>query len=71
MTIEYMRVPALHTQQDSQSIEAAVQAVPGVWQVVANLADQTVRIEHDGSTQVSTLIAAIKQAGYAEVFVLV
>jgi copper chaperone CopZ len=71
MTIEYLRVPALHTQQDSQTIQAAVQAVPGVWQVVVNLADQSVRVEHDGSAQVSTLIAAIRQAGYAEVFVLV
>lgn len=71
MTIEYMRVPALHTQQDSQAIQAEVQAVPGVWQVAVNLADQSVRVEHDGSTQVSALVAAIRQAGYAEVFVLV
>jgi copper chaperone CopZ len=44
--------------------------VTGVRQVQINMADKSVRVEHDGSATISDLIEAIKEAGYFEVSVL-
>ncbi len=71
MAIEQFRVPAVSCQHCIRAITTEVQAIKGVQTVVVNLNDKSVRIEHDGSVGVDTLMQAINEAGYDEVAVLV
>jgi copper chaperone CopZ len=71
MTIEQLRVGDMACQHCVNAIMQAVQAVPGVHKVEINLGEKAVRIERSEDVQVSTLISAIKAAGYEDVAVLV
>ena len=70
MTIDQFRVPEMSCQHCVNAISKEVSALPGVKQVQINLADKSVRVEHDGKLQSSELIKAINEAGYDEVAVL-
>ncbi len=70
MTIEQFRVTEMSCQHCVNSITKEVSALPGVKQVQINLADKSVRVEHDGKLQSSVLIKAINEAGFDDVAVL-
>ena len=70
MAIEQLLVPAVSGDQSVRDISKTVNEVPGVRLVVVNLADKSVRIEHDGRAELDTLIQAINDAGYEQVAVL-
>jgi len=70
MSIEQFRVPEISCQHCVKAISEEVKAVAGVQAVLVNLNDKSVRVEHDGSVQISTLVDAIKEAGYDDVAVL-
>lgn len=71
MTIDQFRVPEMSCQHCINAITKEVSGLPGVKQVQINLADKSVRIEHDGKLQSTALIKAINDAGFDEVAVLV
>jgi copper chaperone CopZ len=71
MAIDQFRVPAISGRQCVSAITAEVSSVPGVRQVVVNLADRTVRVEHEEGVSAARLIQAINEAGYDEVAMLV
>ncbi|HNP72539.1 MAG TPA: heavy metal-associated domain-containing protein [Kouleothrix sp.] len=70
MAIEQLLVPEVSGDQSVRNISRTVNEVPGVRMVVVNLADKSVRIEHDGRANLETLIQAINDAGYEQVAVL-
>ncbi|MGQ9547455.1 MAG: heavy-metal-associated domain-containing protein [Roseiflexus sp.] len=71
MTSDLFYVPAISCQHCVNAITKAVRALPGVQQVVVNLGDKSVRVDHDRRVAVDDLIRAINDAGYDEVSVLV
>ncbi|MCU0493070.1 MAG: heavy-metal-associated domain-containing protein [Chloroflexaceae bacterium] len=71
MAVEQFRVPEMSCQHCVRAVTKEVSAVPGVQNVQVELSNKTVRVEHDGNTNVSTLIHAINEAGYTDVSVLV
>ncbi len=71
MTTDQFRVPEISCQHCVNAITKEVSAVPGVKQVVVNLADKTVKIDHEATVTATALIKAINEAGYDEVAVLV
>ncbi len=71
MSVDQFRVPEISCQHCVNAITKEVSAVPGVKQVIVNLADKTVKVEHAESVAASELIKAINEAGYDEVSVLV
>lgn len=70
MAVEQLLVPAMSGDQSVRDIGKTVNEVPGVRLVVVNLADKSVRIEHDGRAELDALIQAINDAGYDQVAVL-
>ncbi len=70
MSIEQFRVPEVSCQHCVKAITDEVSTINGVQNVIVNLNDKSVRVEHDGSVQVNTLVDAIKEAGYEDVSVL-
>lgn len=71
MTTDQFRVPEISCQHCVNAITKEVSAVPGVKQVSVNLAEKTVKVDHEASVATVTLIKAINEAGYDEVAVLV
>lgn len=71
MSVDQFRVPEMSCQHCVNAITKEVKAVPGVQQVLINLADKTVKIEHAESVTAAVLIKAINEAGYDEVAALV
>ncbi len=71
MISDQFRVPGISCQHCVNAITRAVKALPGVRQVVVNLSDKSVRVEHDQQVTADDLIRAINDAGYDEVAVLV
>ena len=71
MAVEQFLVPGLVGADAVRAITAALRSAPGVRLVVVRLAEQIVRVEHDGNADPAALIAAIKQAGYDDVAMLV
>jgi copper ion binding protein len=71
MSTDQFRVPEMSCQHCVNAITKEVSAVPGVKLVSINLADKTVKVDHEASVAASTLIKAINEAGYDEVAVLV
>jgi copper ion binding protein len=71
MTTDQFRVPEISCQHCVNAITKEVSAIAGVKQVVVNLADKTVKIDHEASVAATTLIKAINEAGFDEVAVLV
>jgi copper chaperone CopZ len=69
--VEQFLVPGVWCDQCVRAITKEVGAIQGVRLVVVNLEDKTVRVEHDGHVDITTLLRAIKQAGYDEVALLV
>jgi len=57
-------------QMSSSTITEEVSVLPGVQQVVVNLGDKSVRVNHEGKVSLNELIKAINEAGYDEVSVL-
>lgn len=70
MAIEQFHVPDVSCEHCVKAITREVRAVQGVHAVQVNLQDKSVRVEHDGTASISTLVAAIHEAGYEDVSVL-
>jgi len=70
MTIEIFHVPGIHTQQDAEAITQAVKRVTGTRAVHVNLAQRSVRVEHNDQADVGEIIRAIKRAGFVDVAVM-
>lgn len=70
MAIEQFLVPDVSCQHCVKAITEEVNTIKGVQQVVVNLSNKSVRVEHDGSVSLQSLIDAIKDAGYEEISVL-
>ncbi len=70
MIIEYLLVPSISNQRSARAIRAALEALPGVQLVTVGAADNRVRVEHDGRTDLAAIIAAIRAAGHPDVAVL-
>ncbi|MFN8479751.1 MAG: heavy metal-associated domain-containing protein [Kouleothrix sp.] len=70
MAIEQLLVPAVSGDQSVRDISKQVHTIPGVRLVVVNLANKSVRVEHDGRADLMAILRAINAAGYAEVAVL-
>lgn len=70
MAIDQFRVPGASCEHCVRAITKEVSAVPGVQRVTVNLADKSVRVEHEEHVGISELIKAINEAGYDEVAVL-
>jgi copper chaperone CopZ len=64
MILEILRVERMRTRRDRWALAAAVEAVPGVRQVLANQADRTLRVEREDDSSLAAIIEAIKAAGY-------
>jgi len=71
MAIEQFLVGGLAGAEAVRAISDALARVPGVRLVVVRLAEQTVRVDHDGSAKPEALMAAIRQIGYTDVAMLV
>jgi copper ion binding protein len=71
MISDLFHVPGISCQHCVNAITKAISALPGVQQVVVNLSDKSVRVDHDQRVAVDDLIRAINDAGYDEVAVLV
>lgn len=71
MIVEQLYVPDMTGPHCLPAIEQAIKRVPGVQTVQINLSARTVRVLHDGRTDVSWLIQAIQWTGYRDVAVLV
>jgi len=70
MAVEHLLVPSIASNQDVQTISAALGALPGVLLVTVSLIDRRVRVEHTGSANTEELLRALSQAGYHQVAVL-
>jgi copper chaperone len=70
MAVDQFRVPAVSCDHCVRAITQEVSALQGVQQVAVNLADKSVRVEHNGSVKTEELVRAINEAGYDEVAVL-
>jgi len=70
MTTDRFLVPGVSCAHCVRAITDEVSALPGVQQVVVNLEDKSVKIDHEGKVGLNTLIQAINEAGYDEVSVL-
>lgn len=70
MTIDQFRVADISCEHCVRAITKEVSAVPGVHQVVVDLNDKSVRVEHEDSVNATVLMQAIKDAGYDEIAVL-
>jgi copper chaperone CopZ len=70
MTTDIFRVPAVSCEHCVRAITEEVSALPGVQQVVVDLADKSVRVNHEGKVGLDAVIQAIREAGYDEVAVL-
>ena len=70
MTTDQFLVPGISCDHCVRAITQEVSALPGVQQVVVNLGDKSVRVNHQGKVGTSDLIKAINEAGYDEVAVL-
>jgi copper ion binding protein len=70
MAVEQFRVPEVSCEHCVSAITREVGALKGVQLVRVNLNDKSVRVEHDGTVGISTLVEAIKEAGYEDVAVL-
>ena len=70
MTIDQFRVPGVSCDHCVRAITEEVSVLPGVQQVVVNLGDKSVRVNHEGKVGLNELIKAINEAGYDEVAVL-
>lgn len=68
--INQFRVPGMTNQSDMYVIRQALERLTGVVRVEANIAQQTVRVEHDDQVSVAILMNAIHSAGYHQLAVL-
>lgn len=71
MISDQFRVPGMSCQHCVNAITRAVRSLPGVHQVIVNLGDKSVRVDHDQQVTADDLIRAINDAGYDEVAILV
>jgi copper ion binding protein len=70
MLTDQFRVPGVSCEHCVRAITEEVSMLPGVQQVVVNLDDKSVRVNHEGKVGLNELIRAINEAGYDEVSVL-
>lgn len=70
MTVDQFRVPEISCEHCVRAITSEVSALPGVQQVLVNLTDKSVRVEHAGTVSAEDIVHAINEAGYDEVGVL-
>jgi copper chaperone len=70
MAVEQFLVPDVSCQHCVKAITNEVSTLKGVQQVVVNLSNKSVRVEHDGSVSVNSLMDAIKEAGFDEISAL-
>ena len=70
MATDQFRVPGVSCDHCVRAITEEVSVLPGIQQVVVNLGDKSVQINHEGKVSLEELIKAINEAGYDEVSVL-
>jgi copper chaperone len=70
MTTDQFRVPGVSCDHCVRAITEEVSVLPGIQQVVVNLGDKSVQVNHEGKVSLDELIKAINEAGYDEVSVL-
>lgn len=70
MATDQFRVPGVSCEHCVRAITEEVSVLPGVQQVVVDLGDKSVRVNHEGKVGLNELIKAINEAGYDEVSVL-
>lgn len=70
MAIEQFYMPEVSSQLAADILIQALRRINGVQAVQVALATHTLRVEHNGRVEVSTLIKAINRAGYSHVSVL-
>ena len=70
MTTDQFRVPGVSCEHCVRAITEEVSGLPGVQQVVVNLDDKSVQVNHEGKVGLNELIKAINEAWYDEVSVL-
>ncbi len=70
MAIEQFYMPELSGQLAADTLVQDLRRINGVRAIQISLATHTLRVEHDGQVEVSTLIKAINRAGYVDVSVL-
>lgn len=70
MAVEQFYVPNIMCEHCVKAINDEITTVSGVRKVQINMADKSVRVEHDGSASIADLVEAIKEAGYLDVSVL-
>ena len=61
---EELSIDGMHCASCAQSVERALEAVPGVEEVSVNLLGENASITHDGSVPVEALSQAVQDAGY-------
>jgi len=61
---QQLRIEGMHCASCSQSVERALQSVPGVQHATVNLLTEQATIEHDGAVSSSDLIEAVEAAGF-------
>ncbi len=71
MKTDQFRVPEMSCQHCVNAITKEVSALQGVALVSINLAEKTVKVDHEPDVSVAALVSAINEAGYDEVAVLV
>jgi len=67
MKIDQYRVPGVSCQHCVAAVTEEVSKLAGVERVQVNLDNKLVTVEHGDSVAPASIIAAIKEAGYAEV----
>ena len=59
-----LRIEGMHCASCSQSVERALQSVPGVEHATVNLLTEQATVEHDGAVTPSDLFKAVETAGF-------
>lgn len=70
MPVEYLLVSDMAGAHCARAIAAEIRKLQGVQAVHVNPSDKSVRVDHDGSIELHTLVRAIYTAGYRQVAVL-
>lgn len=67
MVTEKFLVPAVSCQHCVRAVSKEVGALAGVQKVDVNLENKVVTVEHGDQVAAAAIVAAIQEAGYAEV----
>lgn len=70
MAVEQFLVRQMTGSHAVDAIAREIHKIRGVRAVQVHVSTKSVRVEHDGSVRIHTLMTAINQAGYSDVAVL-